>query len=152
MLKIQYFVHLMWRTDIGKDPDAGKDWRQEDKGMIEDEMVGWHHWLDGQEFELAPGVGDRQGSLVCCSPWGHKESDMTEWLNWTESVDSAFIRGEIILVSSLKEDAGLSWSKRNKGRETISPCFLEVRYNFLQPKGNGFCQHPHEPKRTFSLR
>ena len=67
-----------------KDPDAGKDWRQEDKGMIEDEMVGWHHQLDGHEFEQAPGVCDGQGSLGCCSPWGHKESDPIEWLNWTE--------------------------------------------------------------------
>ena len=69
---------------IGKDPDAGKNWRQEVKGMAEDEMVGWHHWLDGQEFEQAPGNGDGQGSLECCSPWGHKKLDMTEGLNWTE--------------------------------------------------------------------
>ena len=69
---------------IGKDPDAGKDWRQEEKEMTEDEMVGWHHWLDGHEFEQALGVGDRQGSLACCSPWGRKQSDTNEWLNWTE--------------------------------------------------------------------
>ena len=77
---------IVWPSDvkswlIGKDPDAGKDWRQE-KGTSEDEMVGWHHWLNGHELEQAPGDGDGQGSL-CCSPWGHKESDMTEWLNWT---------------------------------------------------------------------
>ena len=66
----------------GKDHDAGKDWMQEDKGMTEDEMVGWHHWLDGHEFEQALPVGEGQGSLACCSPWGHKESDMTKWLNW----------------------------------------------------------------------
>ena len=71
---------------IGKDPDAGKDWRQE-KGTTEDEMVGWHHWLDGHEFEQALRVGDGQGSLLCCSPWGHKESDTTEQLNWTESMN-----------------------------------------------------------------
>ena len=69
---------------IGKDPDAGKDWRWEEKGMTEDEMVGWHHWLNGHGFEQALGVGEGQGSLVCCSPWGRKESDMTEWLNWTD--------------------------------------------------------------------
>ena len=63
---------------IEKDPDTGKDQKQEEKGMTEDEMVGWHHRLHGHEFEQAPGVGDGQGSLVCCSPWGHKESDMTE--------------------------------------------------------------------------
>ena len=69
-----------WLT--GKDPDAGKDWRWEEKGMTKDEMVGWHYWLDGHEFEQALGVGDGQGSLACCSPWGRKESDTTEQLNW----------------------------------------------------------------------
>ena len=71
-----------WLT--GKYPDAGKDWRQEEKGMTEDEMVGWHHWHNGHEFEQAQGVGDGQGSLACCSPWGHRELDTTEQLNWTE--------------------------------------------------------------------
>ena len=80
---------ILWPPDgknwfIGKDSDAGNDWRWEKKGMIEDEMVGWRHWLDGHEFEQAPGVGGGQGSLVCCSPWGHKESDMTKRLYWTE--------------------------------------------------------------------
>ena len=79
---------LLWPPDaknwlIWKDPDAGKDWRQE-KGMTEDEMVGWPHWLNGHEFEQALGVGDGQGSLAWCSPWGHKESDTTERLNWTD--------------------------------------------------------------------
>ena len=74
---------ILWPPDvknrlIGKDPDAGKDWKQEEKGTTEDEMVGWHHWLDGHEFEQAPGVGDGQASLECCSPWGGKESDTTE--------------------------------------------------------------------------
>ena len=78
---------VLWPPDvkswlIGKDPDAGKDWRQEEKRTTEDEMVGWHHQLDRHEFEQALGVGDGQGSLVCCSPWGCKELDMTEWLNW----------------------------------------------------------------------
>ena len=69
---------------IGKDSDAGRDWGQEEKGTTEDEMVRWHHWLDRHEFEQAPEVGDGQGSLACCSPWGRKESDMTDQLNWTE--------------------------------------------------------------------
>ena len=78
---------ILWPPDvkywlIWKDPDSGKDWRQEEKATTEDEMVGWHHWLDGHEFEQALGVGDGQGSLMCCSPWGHKESNMTEWLYW----------------------------------------------------------------------
>ena len=62
---------------IGKDSDAGRDWGQEEKGTAEDEMAGWHHWLDGHEFEWTPGVGDGQGGLVCCSSWGRKESDTT---------------------------------------------------------------------------
>ena len=69
---------------IGKDPNAEKDWRQEQKGMTEDEMVGWHHWLDGHEFQQVLEVGNGQGSLVCFSPWGCKELDMTEWLNLTD--------------------------------------------------------------------
>ena len=66
---------------IGKDPDAGKDWRQEEKGTIEDEVVEWHHWLNRYEFEHTLGVGEGQESLVCCSPWCRKELDMTERLN-----------------------------------------------------------------------
>ena len=69
---------------IGKDSDAGRDWGQEEKGTTEDEMAGWHHWLDGREFEWILGVGDGQGGLVCCTSWGRKESDMTKRLNWTE--------------------------------------------------------------------
>ena len=77
---------IFWPSDvknqlIGKDPDAGKDWRQKEKGTTEDEMVGWHHQLNGHEFEQALEDGEGQGSLACCSPWGRKESDMTEWLN-----------------------------------------------------------------------
>ena len=80
---------ILWPPDVKnwltwKDPDAGKDWGQEEKGTTGDEMVGWHHWLDGHESEQALGVGDGQGSLVYCSPWGHKESDTTERLKWTE--------------------------------------------------------------------
>ena len=71
-----------WLT--GKDPDAGRDWGQEEKGTTEDEMAGWHPWLDGHEFEWTPGVGDGQGGLACCDSWGRKESDSTEQLNWTE--------------------------------------------------------------------
>ena len=71
---------------IGKDSDAGRDWGQEEKGMTEDEMAGWHHWLDGHESEWTPGDGDGQGGLVCCDLWGCKESDMTERLNWTDDL------------------------------------------------------------------
>ena len=71
---------------IGGDPDVGKYWRQEEKGTTEDEMVEWHHWHDGLEFEQAPGAGDGQESLACCSPWGCKELDMAERLNWTKCI------------------------------------------------------------------
>ena len=71
---------------IGKDSDAWRDWGQEEKGTTEDEMAGWHQRLDGQEFRWTLGVGDRQGGLACCDSWGHKESDTTEWLNWTEEI------------------------------------------------------------------
>ena len=78
---------VFWSPDvnswfIGKVPDAGKDLRQEAKGTTEDEMVGWHHPLNRHEFEQALGVGNGQGSLACCNPWGHKKVNMTEWLNW----------------------------------------------------------------------
>ena len=83
-LKLQYFGHLMWRTDLlEKTLILGKTEGRRRRGR-EDEMVGWHHWLNGLKFEQAPGVGDGQGSLACCSPCGCKESDMTEWLNWTD--------------------------------------------------------------------
>ena len=79
---------IFWPPDakswlIWKDPDSGKDWGQEEKGMTEDEMAKWHHRLDGHEFGWTPGIGDGQGGLLCCHPWGCKESDMSEWLNWT---------------------------------------------------------------------
>ena len=83
-LKLQYFGPLTWRT--GKDTDAGKDQRQEETGMTEDEMVGWHPQLNGHEFEQALGDSEGQGSLASCSPWGRKESDTTEQLNWLTEV------------------------------------------------------------------
>ena len=119
-LKLQYFGHLMWRTDsTGKDTDAGKDWRREEKGITEDEMVGWHHWLNGHEFEQAPGVGDGQGSLVCCSSWGHKESDMTEQLNWT------------ILI----HDYSCLWSFKKGNNKAIKQMSETVRAHL------GWCPH-----------
>ena len=80
---------ILWPPDaknclIWKNPDAGKVWGQEEKGTTVDEMVGWHHQLNGHGFGLTPGVGDGQGGLACCSSWGPKELDMTEWMNWTE--------------------------------------------------------------------
>jgi len=71
---------------IGKVSDAGRDWGQEEKGTTEDEMAGWHHWLDGRESEWTPGVGDGEGGLACCDSWGRKESDMTERLIWSDLI------------------------------------------------------------------
>ena len=84
---------ILWPPDVkswfsGKDPDAGKDWRQEEKGTTEDEMVGWHHWLKGHGFGWTPVAGDGQGGLACCGSSGCKESNITEWLNWTDWTDS----------------------------------------------------------------
>ena len=88
-IDVEAETQILWPPEakrwlIWKDPDAGKDWRWKKKGKTEDKMVGWHHQLNGHEFESTLGVGDGQGGLACCSPWGHKESDTTERLNWTE--------------------------------------------------------------------
>ena len=90
---------ILWPPDvknwlIGKDPDAGKDWRQEEKETTEDELVGWHHRLDGHEFEQVPGAGDGQGSLACCSPWGRiVRHDWATELNWTDTWEQETARG-----------------------------------------------------------
>ena len=86
-LKLQYFGHLMRRADSLEKTDAGRDWGQEKKGVTEDEMAGWNHRLDGREFGWTLGVSDGQGGLACCDSWGCRESDTTEWLNWTELID-----------------------------------------------------------------
>ena len=87
-LMVEAETPIFWPPDakswlIWKHPDAGKDWGQAEKGMTEGEMVGWHHWLNGHEFGWIPWVVDGQGGLACCSLWGYKESDMTEWLKWS---------------------------------------------------------------------
>ena len=95
---------ILWPPDakswlIWKEPDAGRDWGQEEKGMTEDEIAGWHHWPDGRESEWTPGVSDGQRGLACCSPWGCKESDVTELLKWTELSVLNFWRIEMIEVA-----------------------------------------------------
>ena len=96
---------IFWPPDakswlIGKDPDAGRDWEQEEKGTTEGEMAGWHHRLDGHEFEWTLGAGDGQGGLACCDSWGGKELDMTEQLNWKGAFvniyDKLLCRGNLI--------------------------------------------------------
>ena len=110
-------ISILWLPDVKnwltrKDPDAGRDWKQEEKGTTEDKMVGWHHQLDGHEFEQGPGVCDGQGSLVSCSPRGHKELDTTQWLNCTK-------------VWPIKE---LQVSFRAKTcLENLSACFIHCR-------------------------
>ena len=82
-LKLQYFGHLMWRVDSLEKTDAGRDWGQEEKGTTEDEIAGWHHWLDGCESGGTPGIGDGQGGLVCCDSWGRRVGhDWATELNW----------------------------------------------------------------------
>ena len=124
-------VPILWPPDvknwlIGEDPDAGKDWGWEEKGTTEDEMVGWHHRLTGHEFEQAPGIGDGQESLACCSPWGHKELDMTEWLNWTDAVNS-WLNGKVPHAGEdwgqkeekgMTEDEMVGWHHRLNGHES----------------------------------
>ena len=105
-LKLQYFGHLMSRADSFEDSDAGKDWGQEERGMTENEMVGWHHRLNGHEFEYTPGVDDRQGGLACCSPWGRRVSlgwatELTHWLSFPASsggTESACNGGDLSLI------------------------------------------------------
>ena len=91
LIKFSFSLFKVWFKfsetcfyEIGKDSDAGRDWGQEEKGMAEDEMARWHHWLEGRESEWTPGIGDGQGGLACRNSWGRKESDTTERLNWTE--------------------------------------------------------------------
>ena len=114
---------ILWPPDtknwlLGKDPDAGKDWKREEKGTTEDEMVGWHHRCNGYEFEQAPGVGEGQGSLACCGSWSNKESDTTEWLNW--------LKDRLLLVKA-------GWSTR----ELRPPLPTENRK--LKRGGQGCC-------------
>ena len=93
---------------IEKDPNAGTDWRQEEKGITEDEMAGWHHWLNGHEFEQALGAGEGQGGLACCSPWGYKELDMTEQMN-NKVCKMAHYVLQLILLSSHLVCSPRSW-------------------------------------------
>ena len=105
-LKLHYFGHHIW-IFIGKDPDAGKDWGQEKKGTTEDELVGWCHQFNGPEFKHTLGVGEGKGNLVCCSPWGRKESDRTEQLNSNSNkVSSISITWNELEMQTLKPNAG----------------------------------------------
>ena len=107
---------ILWPTEaknwlVWKDRGAGKDWRWEEKGTTEDVMVGWHHQLNGHEFEQILGVGNGQGCLVCCSPWGHKESDTTERLNWTDFSLCKFLFPSIFFSSILLPYDNIKWER-----------------------------------------
>ena len=117
---------VLWPPDAknwltGKDPDAGKDWRQE-KGMTEDEMVRWHHWLKGHELEHALRDNEGQGSLACCSPWGHKQSDVTEQLNWTEMLAG---KPGSLLLPPVSADSGFTWGSWRFDDTGSSSCSLQ---------------------------
>ena len=132
---------ILWPPDaknwlIWKDPDAGKDWGWEEKGMTEDEMVGWHYWLNRHEFGYALGVHDRQGCLACCSPWGSKESDMTEQLNWTDVRLSSMCSWEIQVnfLIGLTYETKIFQGERNQ--TVCTPvCFL----SFCLLINSGYC-------------
>ena len=118
---------VLWPLDVINwliwiDPDARKDWRQEERGTAEDEMVGWHHRLNRHEFEKIPGVGDGQGGLVCYSPWGCKESDTTEWVNWMKE------GGKWIFSEQYSNYQGLPGD--TTGKEPASQCRRHKRLGF----------------------
>ena len=123
---------ILWPPDvkswlIGKDSDAGRDWRQEEKGTTGDEMAGWHHRLNANEFGWTPGVGDGQGGLACCNSWGLKESDMTKQLNWNWT--------EVTVGKSLCSITDHNtWNQKNYG---LNPGFYPSCFSFL-PLGESF--------------
>ena len=116
MLKLKLQTLATSWEEFGKDPDAGKNWGQKEKGTTEDEMVGWHHQLNGHGFGYPPGVDDGQGGLVCCGSWGHKESDTTKWLNWIELIYSVWGLG---LLDEIQR---------------LSVCFLHILFHILTGK------------------
>ena len=128
-LKLQYFGHVMQilfhRCLIGKDSDAGKDWRQKEKREAEDEMAGWHHGLDGCESEWTPGAGDGQGGLVCCSSCGLKELDMTERLNWTELIPE-WNNPRIILLTWILRRSNQSILKETNPEDSLEGLLLKL--------------------------
>ena len=138
-LKLQYFGHLMHRANSLEDPDAGKDWGQEENGTTEDEMVGWHHQLK-HEFEQTPGDSERQGSLVCCSPWSCKESDTTKRLNNNT--------GKWTLLISISSGC---WTRVRRGQTCpgVWPRSHPLARRGKCPVATGQRQHP-APWRMFS--
>ena len=116
---------------IGKVSDAGRDWGQEEKGTTEDEMAGWHHWLNGRESEWTPEVGDGQRGLVCCNSWGLIESDATEWLNWTEYYSVKKEKRKTYEHSTIKHIYCQVKKKSIWKDYKMASCMISV-YNFLE--------------------
>jgi len=145
-------IPILWLPDvknqlIGKEPDAGKNWRQEKKDMTEDEMVGWHHWLDGHGFEQTPGDSIANGSLACCSPWGLKESDTTEPLNWnwTEYMYVFFIQGihyTLYAGHHLQALGPFRETRQPKTRKTQTNSSSWVRTNTYTTSGPNISRDP----------
>ena len=120
---------------IGKDPDSGRDWGQEEKGTTEDEMAGWHHWLNGHESEWTPGIGDGQWGLACCDSWGLKESNTTERLNWTELIEEKErCTGERAQQFVLKYHACLHSHDRVFVTLWTVPCQVPLPMRFFQAR------------------
>ena len=128
---------------IWKTPDAGKDWRQEEKGTTEDEMVGWHYHLDGHEFEQAVGVGDGQGNLVCYSPWGCKELDMIEWTELSDSLETwcGDFNCNIIKISGLiKYISNQLYFLLQKIKMNYKQQYMPVAKNRIENKFNSYSE------------
>ena len=130
---------------IGQDSDAGRDWGQEEKGTTEDEMAGWHHWLNGREFEWTPGVGDGQGGLECCDSWGCKESNTTERLNWIEL--------KVILNSQPSQNTAFDIALHTRGirpssthqRAGTSPSYTGPWINFTHQGAEARSKRNYDP-------
>ena len=139
---------------IGKHSDAGRDWWQGGKGMTEDEMAGWHHWLDGHESEWTPGVGDGQGGLACCDSWSRKESDTTEWLNWTESWLKIFLT-YFYVITITRDKAAIILKWLSPSQYSLQPPLLWNIFSFLleSPLSNSRSTELRASfRRTFRLR
>ena len=162
-LKLQYFGYLMWRADSFENTlMAGKDWGLEEKGATEDTLVGWYHWLNEHGFGWTPGVGDGQGGLACCDSWGCKESDTTEWLNWTELNISRKVLKFFMIMTALHDRKKSSannvfdwtaavWCWRGKWLrgDTLCPRLVVVavrRYPKSKKRSSGctLLEHPEE--------
>ena len=132
---------ILWPTDvkywlIGRDPDAGKDWKWEEKGTTEDEMVGWHHCLNRHEFESTLGVSDVQGGLMCCDSWGHKELDTAEWMNWLSWCSLMLIFINIIFLGYVSPGKGNKSKNKQVGLcQTIIKIFAHWRKLSAKQKG-----------------